>query len=86
MSFEAPPNGNQPGTSMTVAPEESNAAFAGPAVYVNRCFAAMGPSGVRIAFSEQGLQNSIPVFRSAVLLSYEDATNLHSLLGQLLKR
>lgn len=64
--------------------EELAVAFSGPAIAANRMFVTIGSGGARIAFSEQQRAN-LPVFRSAVMLSVQDAISLKNLLADLLK-
>ncbi len=68
---------------MTKQPEPNKElvqAFAGPAAHSNRVFITGGPSGLRIAFMEAFMPLVEPVFRSAVLINYEDALALRDLL------
>lgn len=68
---------------MTKQPEPNKElvqAFVGPAAHSSRFFITGGPSGLRIAFMEAFLPMVEPVFRSAVLINYEDALALRDLL------
>ena len=68
---------------MTKQPEPNKElvqAFVGPAAHSNRFFITGGPAGLRIAFMEAFMPLVEPVFRSAVLINYEDATALRDLL------
>ena len=68
---------------MTKQPEPNKQlvqAFVGPAAHSNRFYIIVQPSGLRIAFMEAFKPMVEPVFRSAVLMSYEDALALRDLL------
>ena len=62
--------------------QEIGVATAGPAVLTNRFYINVSPMGVRIAFAEQeGLL--VPAFRTAVVMSFQDAYALSSVIKQL---
>jgi len=60
------------------------ASLEGQAAYVNRFVASGTPAGVRIAFLEITPDSAQQQFRSAVLLSYQDAIELKNLLTDIL--
>ena len=62
-----------------------NSAFDGPAISANRSLIVLGPSGVRIAFVEQFSPEMGSAYRTAVLLSIQDAVALKNALQNLLK-
>jgi hypothetical protein len=62
--------------------EELKSVLDGPAVYSNKFFVSIG-AVVRITFSEQ-LPDLPPNFRSAVVLSSQDAIELKNLLQEML--
>lgn len=70
--------------SRPVSEAEMRIAFEGSAIATNRTFITLGPGGVRIAFAEQQ-GASPPVFRSAVMLAYQDAISFKDVLTNLLK-
>jgi hypothetical protein len=69
--------------SSSVTPVELNAAFSGPAVLANRFFITKIGSLVRISFTEEP-PNSGPIFRTAVVLSQQDANDLAAVISGLL--
>ncbi len=60
---------------------EMDAMMSGSAIYANRFVALTTPSGVRVAFMETAPDSDEFLFRSAVLLSYQDAIELRNLLS-----
>lgn len=60
---------------------EMDAMMSGSAIYANRFVALTTPSGVRVAFMETVPESDEFHFRSAVLLSYQDAIELRNLLS-----
>lgn len=64
---------------------EFAAAFSGPAIAANRFFVTVGPGGIRIAFTEQWSDDTLPEFRCAAMLPIEDAIELKDLLERLLR-
>lgn len=60
--------------------EDVRTAFSGPALASNRFFLSLVGSGVRIAFTEQHGKIVGPQFRTAVMISLEDAFALRDLL------
>jgi hypothetical protein len=66
-----------------VGQQEMLVALSGPALLANRFFINISPNGVRIAFAEQDGPQAA-VFRSAVILSFQDAYSLSSVIKQLL--
>ena len=65
---------------LDVTNEELRSAFSGPAVFSNKFYATTGPSGVRLTFMEALGELVPPVFRTAVLLPFQDALALRDLL------
>ena len=63
---------------------EEGIAFSGPALHSNRFFVNAWPNAVRIAFLENSDPANTPQFRSAVMLSLDDAVALQKLLGELI--
>lgn len=59
--------------------------FSGPAVLANRIFLTITGSGARLSFMEQHGDKVPPQFRTAVILSFEDALALRDLLERQLK-
>ncbi len=67
-----------------VLEEECKIAYSGPAVAANRSYVSLSSSGARLAFTEkQG--KSLPVFRNAVMLSFQEAIALKNVLADVLK-
>ena len=58
----------------------------GPATYVNRFVASGTQAGVRLSFMESGSDPDSSKFRSAVLMSYQDAIELKNLLADIVKQ
>ena len=54
-------------------------AFMGPAPAVNRFFASFAPTGLRLAFLEEGT-DATPYFRAAVTMSPQDGIGLYKML------
>ena len=71
-------------TAGQVSDADLRISFDGPAILANRFFVTLGPSGVRIAFAEQ-TTNGETFFRSATILSVQDAIGLHRLLREMLQ-
>lgn len=67
------------------SPDDLLAAFAGPAVLVNRFTVTVGANGVRLAFTEQQTQDIPPQFRTAVSMSIQDGIMLYKMLQKLLQ-
>jgi len=67
-----------------VPPEEHEMSFSGPATLVNRFFVTTGPAGVRLAFAEQRNPETLPIFRTAIITSYQDAISFWKLLEGML--
>jgi hypothetical protein len=65
--------------------DEITIAQSGPAVFANRIFVTATQGLARIAFTEQGLPGTIPVFRNAVVLSVSDAIALRDLLTRIIE-
>lgn len=65
--------------------EEFDVSFSGAALAVNKIFTAVGPHGVRMAFAEQYSPDKPSMFRTAVLLPFQDAISLKNVLTSLLK-
>jgi hypothetical protein len=74
----------KPVTVPGMSSEEMSASFAGPAYLVNKIYLTRTPAGVRLAFMEQAA-DQLPSFRTAVLLSYQDALALRNLISRQLK-
>lgn len=66
--------------------EELLAAFSGPAIFANKFYVTMLPSGVRITFVEAILPNKPPVYRGAFTVSYSDAIAFRDLLSRQLDK
>ena len=64
--------------------EELEVAFSGPAPSANRFYVTVGPQGVRLSFIEQVPNSSQNFFRSAAVLSHQDAIQLSEILKELL--
>ena len=64
--------------------EELEVAFSGPAILANRFYVTLGPTGARIAFAEQQSSEKDAEFRSAVILPFQDALALSTILATLL--
>ncbi len=67
-----------------VLEEEFKIAHSGPAVAANRSYVSLSSGGARLAFTEQQ-GKSLPVFRNAVMLSFQEAIALKNVLADLLK-
>ena len=66
-----------------VTDEELRASFSGPAVRSNKIYLSiMADGSVRIAFMEQQGDAMPPVFRTAVILSRQDALSLRDLIAR----
>lgn len=72
--------GEQPG----ISDAELRTAFAGPAVAANRIYITTTSLGLRIAFAEQNGEKVAPAFRTAIVLSFQDAISMKDLLTRLL--
>lgn len=70
---------------LEVSDDELRAAFSGPAIFSNKFYATTGPGGVRIAFMEGAGDLGPPIFRTAVILPFQDALGLRDLLITQLK-
>lgn len=64
-----------------VSDEELRSAFSGPAIFSNKFYATTGASGIRIAFMEALGDLVPPVFRTAIVLPYQDAFALRDMLA-----
>jgi hypothetical protein len=64
----------------SVSEADLRAAFSGPAISSNKIFVTRTVGGIRIAFTEQYVATYAPEFRTAVMLSFEDAMQLRDLL------
>jgi hypothetical protein len=69
-----------------VSQPDLDAALEPPATYTNRIVALNTSAGMRISFGELGDAQGAPVFRSAILLSYEDAAALRHLIDSQLNK
>ena len=70
----------------TVASEEEmEMALSGPAIYSNKVLINAGAGGVKLTFAETQAEGKKSYFRSAVMLSYQDAINLWKVLREQLK-
>ena len=65
--------------------EELEVSFSGPAPSANRFYVNIGPQGVRLSFTEQVPNSSQNFFRSAALLSPQDAIQLSEILKEMLE-
>lgn len=63
---------------------EIRASFDGQAMHSDRFMVTTHSSGVRIGFLEKDPTAALPRFRTAVLLSYQDAIELSALLRTML--
>lgn len=63
-----------------VTDDELNAAFSGPAYHANKIYLTLTTAGVRLAFMEQQGSAVFPQFRTAAILSIQDAISLKNLL------
>jgi len=70
---------NDEDTTYTPTPEQNAAAFSGPAPGVNRFISSFGPTGLRIAFIEDGIDGA-PHFRGAVTMHPQDGIKLMTML------
>ena len=68
--------------SSTVSAEELKVAFLGPASLANRFYITKNGSLVRISFTEEPPAGVGQLFRTAVVLSLQDAKDLAALLKQ----
>lgn len=66
-----------------VTDEELQISFSGPAIFVNKAYVTLGSGGVRIAFAEVREETG-PKFRSAIMLSPQDALGLRDVLQRVL--
>jgi len=64
--------------------EDFEISHEGPSVFVNNFYLAVGHWGIKIAFAEQLRKDIPPVFRSAVVMSKQEATALQIALQKLL--
>jgi hypothetical protein len=65
--------------------EELEIAFSGPAIAANKVYATRTNAGLRLAFTEQRNPTAAPIFRTAVLMPFQDAIGLRDLLSRLLR-
>ena len=63
-----------------VSGDELRAAFVGPAVRSNKMYLSVTGGGVRLTFMEQHGDAVPPVFRSALFMSFQDASSLRDML------
>lgn len=85
MADEKPEEAPSASGPVPVSEEDLRAAFSGPAVRSNKIFLSMTEGGVRLAFMEQHGDVVLPVFRAAVLLSFQDALSLRDLIARQLE-
>jgi hypothetical protein len=75
-----------PNTVKPMTEGELSVAFAGPAFHVNKMFASNMATGVRLSFCEMRTPDGHDLqFRTAVVISYIDATALRDLLNRQLE-
>ena len=65
-----------------IAEEELQAIFSGPAVLSNKVYASIVAAGVRITFMEQTSETATSIYRTAAVLSIQDALALRDLLSR----
>lgn len=68
-----------------VSDEELRASHSGPALLANRVLITKTASGVRLSFMEMQLGKVPSIYRTAVILAYQDAISLRDLLTEQLK-
>lgn len=68
-----------------VSVDQLKVAFGGPALASNRFFVTLGPGGMRLAFCEEYATGHPAEFRTAVILSVQDAISLKRVMTELLK-
>lgn len=64
---------------------ELEISFSGPALATNRFFVSISPAGMRVAFAEQHSADMEPKFRTAIIMSIQDALAMRDLLNNMLK-
>lgn len=85
MADDAQPNDSTDAASLKdKESEEHSASYTVPAPYVNRFWASLTQSGMRISFAEVPPSGQAH-FRSAVLLAYDDALALSTLINEMIK-
>lgn len=67
-------------TALPVSDDEIRAAFSGPAFHANKIYLTLTKAGARMAFMEQQGTAVPPQFRTAAIMSMEDAVALKNLL------
>lgn len=85
MADEKPKDAPAASKRTSVTDEEIRASFSGPAVLSNKMYLSLTGGGARIAFMEQLGDVVPPVFRTAVILSFQDAMSLRDLLARQLE-
>ena len=78
-------NENKQPAKPPISDAEHRMIFSGPAPVANRFFVHTA-GWVRLTFAEQGTPNTVPAFRSAVVLSIADAVALVGLLANALEQ
>jgi hypothetical protein len=62
-----------------------NIVFGGPAIVSNKFFINMSPRGMRITFAEKVAGTEAAAFRTAVMLSPEDAIGFSALISKVIE-
>lgn len=73
-------------SDLIISELEKQVAFSGSAVFSNRFYVTLNSSGVRIAFTERSDHDANPVFRTAVLMSFQDSIELYKVLQNVLEK
>lgn len=81
---EKPTGGEDVNKAPPAIEPDQKVTLEGPALSANRFFIQLMPNGVRVAFSERAAEGLDFQFRTAVLISYQDAIELKNLLLKLL--
>lgn len=72
--------------TLQVSEAETAATLSIPAIAINRFFIAVGPSGVRLTFAEQGGEGQPPHMRAAVSMCVADASSLGAVLLEVVEK
>jgi hypothetical protein len=75
-----------PPNLVVLSDDDVRAGFDGPAFASNRIFTTISAMGVRIAFMEQSDTSTRPHFRTAVVISFDDAVILRDVLNLQIQR
>lgn len=82
---DAPNIGKMNASQYQMTVEEFALSHEGPALLVNHIYLASGPSGIRMAFAEQLRHDIPPSFRTAVVMSRQEAIGFYKALELLIK-